>query len=105
MGSIHKELKARQRAERDSYPENLSLRVHRAPVLRRALLRKGAERGDVPDHLGLLPQALGAPPLHVRDRGRVAGGRASAGAIPATRAASASPRPPSSSPTASASKA
>lgn len=30
MGSIHKELKARQRAERDSYPENLSLRVHRA---------------------------------------------------------------------------
>lgn len=30
MGSIHKELKARQRAERDSYPENLSLRLHRA---------------------------------------------------------------------------
>ena len=30
MGSIHKELKARQRAERDSYPENLGLRVHRA---------------------------------------------------------------------------
>ena len=30
MGSIHKELKERQRAERDSYPENLSLRVHRA---------------------------------------------------------------------------
>ncbi|UWN48589.1 hypothetical protein ASALC70_00774 [Alcanivorax sp. ALC70] len=30
MGSTYKALKARQRAERDSYPENLSLRVHRA---------------------------------------------------------------------------
>ena len=30
MGSIYKELKARQRAERENYPENLSLRVHRA---------------------------------------------------------------------------
>ena len=30
MGRTYKKLKARQRAERDRYPQNLSLRVHRA---------------------------------------------------------------------------
>ena len=44
MGSTYKELKARQRAERDNYPENPSLRVQ----------RNSSVSGFLPPHFRLL---------------------------------------------------